>query len=174
MFSLLLGSEIEVRFSCSTSLVTLVALALWLQPSLVEAQNEAGDAQATATRITAEGIAIGSQSGAGGDPQTSIAQPVFSAGRAAEVTTSFQPLLGAAGDPGGYRTFLERHGITFGLIAVAETYSDVRGGLRRGSTGLTLLDLDVDIDLETLAGWKGAAAHATPVVWHPFHVPKSA
>ncbi|GJD31102.1 hypothetical protein PMNALOAF_2355 [Methylobacterium adhaesivum] len=137
----------------------LLALALWPQPSRVAAQTEGGEAQATAERVAAEGIAIGSPSGAGGDPQTSVAQPVFSAGRAAEVTTSFQPLLGSLGDPGGYRAFLERHGITFGLITVAETYRNLRGGLQRGSTGLTLLDVDVDLD--TLAGWKGASAHAT-------------
>ncbi|WP_050735901.1 carbohydrate porin [Methylobacterium sp. ARG-1] len=144
-----------------TIFVTVVALALWLQPGFVAAQGQGGEALATTARLAAEGLAIGSPSGAGGDPQTSVAQPVFSAGRAAEVTTSFQPLLGPVGDPGGYRAFLERRGITFGLIAVAETYRDVRGGLRRGSTGLTLLDLDVDVDLETLAGWKGITAHAT-------------
>jgi porin len=38
---------------------------------------------------TAEGIAIGLPVDAGGDLQTSNAQPVFSAGRAAKVTTSF-------------------------------------------------------------------------------------
>ncbi|MGU3667224.1 carbohydrate porin [Methylobacterium sp. A49B] len=153
--------EAEVRSASRTILGTLAALGLWLQPNLAEAQTEPAEVQATVDRVAAEGLAIGSPTGAGGDPQTSVAQPVFSAGRAAEVTTSFQPLLGAAGDPGGYRAFLERHGITFGLITVAETYRNLRGGLRRGSTGLTLLDLDVDVDLDTLAGWKGAAAHAT-------------
>lgn len=150
-----------MRSSRRTTIFAVVALALWLPPNLGAAQTEGREEQATAARLAAEGITIGSPSGAGGDPQTSVAQPVFSAGRAAEVTTSFQPLLGPAGDPGGYRAFLERHGITFGLITVAETYRDVRGGLRRGSTGLTLLDLDVDVDLDTLAGWKGATAHGT-------------
>lgn len=146
--------EIEVRPASRTILCFLAALGLWLQPGPAAAQTEAA-------RVAAEGIAIGSPGGAGGDPQTSVAQPVFGVGRAAEVTTSFQPLLGPAGDPGGYRAFLERHGITFGLIAVAETYRNMRGGLRRGPTGLTLLDLDVDVDLDTFAGWKGATAHAT-------------
>ncbi len=143
-----------MRPASRTILCFLAALGLWLQPGPAAAQTEAA-------RVAAEGIAIGSPGGAGGDPQTSVAQPVFGVGRAAEVTTSFQPLLGPAGDPGGYRAFLERHGITFGLIAVAETYRNMRGGLRRGSTGLTLLDLDVDVDLDTFAGWKGATAHAT-------------
>ncbi|WP_279598875.1 carbohydrate porin [Methylobacterium sp. J-076] len=131
-----------------------------LQASLVSADPAAQDPE-TAARVAAEGVAIGSNAGAGGDPQTSVAQPVFSAGRAAEVTTSFQPLLGPAGDPGGYRAFLQSRGITFGLIGVAETYRSLRGGLRRGETGLTLLDLDVDVDLDTFAGWSGATAHAT-------------
>ena len=143
-----------MRSACRTILCSLAAFGLWLQPHFAGAQSEA-------ERVAAEAIAIGSPGGAGGDPQTSVAQPVFSAGRAAEVTTTFQPLLGPAGDPGGYRAFLERHGITFGLISVAETYRNLRGGLRRGSTGLTLLDLDVDVDLDTFIGWKGATAHAT-------------
>jgi porin len=150
-------SGVVVRFAARS----IVALALSLQAGLAWAQADPAEAQATAARLAAEGFAIGSPNGAGGDPQTSVAQPVFSAGRAAEVTTSFQPLLGPAGDPGGYRAFLESRGITFGLITVAETYRTLRGGLRRGATGLTLLDLDVDVDLDTLAGWKGASAHAT-------------
>jgi hypothetical protein len=126
--------ESEVRFAARTILRTLAALGLWLQPNLAEAQTEPAELQATVDRVAAEGLSIGSPTGAGGDPQTSVAQPVFSAGRAAEVTTSFQPLLEAAGDPGGYRAFLERHGINFGLITtVAETYRNLRGGLRRGS-----------------------------------------
>jgi porin len=146
--------------SATCAIVRTAAFVLVAQASLATAQPDA-DALATAARVATEGIAIGSDAGAGGDPQTSVAQPVFSAGRAAEVTTSFQPLLGPAGDPGGYRAYLESRGITFGLISVAESYTNLRGGLRRGSTGLTLLDLDVDVDLDTLAGWKGATAHAT-------------
>ncbi|XYD12159.1 carbohydrate porin (plasmid) [Methylobacterium sp. NMS12] len=153
-----MSPEVLVR----SVICAIAGIALVLTAPVSRATAEpAADPLATAARVAAEGLAIGSPSGAGGDPQTSVAQPVFSAGRAAEVTTSFQPLLGAAGDPGGYRAFLESRGITFGLITVAETYRNLRGGLRRGSTGLTLLDLDVDVDLDTVAGWKGATAHAT-------------
>jgi porin len=134
------------------------ALGLMLQAGLAASDPRA---EAEAARIAAEGRTIGSDAGAGGDPQTAVAQPVFSAGRAAEVTTSFQPLLGPAGDPGGSRADLDRRGLTFGLITVAETYATLRGGLRRGTTGLTLLDLDVDVDLDRFAGWPGASAHAT-------------
>ena len=154
-----MSPEVLVR-SATCAIVRTAAILLVTQASLATAQPDA-DALATAARVAAEGVAIGSDAGAGGDPQTSVAQPVFSAGRAAEVTTSFQPLLGPAGDPGGYRAYLERRGITFGLISVAESYTNLRGGLKRGSTGLTLLDLDVDVDLDTLAGWTGATAHAT-------------
>lgn len=148
-----------MRFASRTIACSVGAIVLWLQPGPVAAEPD--PARATAARVAAEGIAIGSPAGAGGDPQTSVAQPVFSAGRAAEVTTSFQPLLGPAGDPGGYRAALARRGVTFGLITVADAFETVRGGLRRGSTGVTLVDLDVDIDLGRLAGWEGAAAHAT-------------
>ena len=155
-----MSPQVLVRSSLRIIVRGTVAFSLML-PTGFAAADPAADAQATAARIASEGIAIGSNAGAGGDLQTSVAQPVFGAGRAAEVTTSFQLLLGAAGDPGGYRAYLESRGITFGLITVAESYTNLRGGLKRGSTGLTLLDLDVDVDLEKFAGWNGAAAHAT-------------
>lgn len=114
-----------------------------------------------AERIAAEAPAIGSEAGAGDDPQTSVAQPVFSARRSAEVTTSIQDLLGPAGDPGGFRAYLRRRGITFGLIYFAEALHTARGGLRRGTATLGLVDLDIDVDLGRLAGWTGASLHTT-------------
>lgn len=111
--------------------------------------------------MASEEPAIGSDVGAGGDPQTSVAQPVFSARRSAEVTTSIQDLLGAAGDPGGYRAFLRTRGINYDLIYFTEAMHTVRGGMRRGTATLGLVDIDVDVDLDTLAGWRGAALHTT-------------
>ncbi|WP_407526427.1 carbohydrate porin [Methylobacterium oryzisoli] len=140
------------RLALTAALVLAGAAALAQQP---------GRTQSEAERIAAEGIAIGSEAGAGDDPQTSVAQPVFSARRSAEVTTSIQDLLGPAGDPGGFRAFLRDRGITYGLLYFAEALHTARGGLRRGTAGLGLVDLDIDVDLDTLAGWTGGALHTT-------------
>ncbi|WP_298961880.1 carbohydrate porin [uncultured Methylobacterium sp.] len=119
------------------------------------------DPLSEAARIATEGLAIGSEAGAGGDPQTSVAQPVFSAQRSAEVTSTIQDLLGPAGDPGGYRAFLRTRGITYDLIYFAEAVHTARGGMRRGTATLGLVDIDVDVDLDTFVGWRGAAFHTT-------------
>ncbi|WP_246696902.1 carbohydrate porin [Methylobacterium planeticum] len=121
----------------------------------------ASDLQSEARRIAAEEPAIGSEAGAGGDPQTSVAQPVFSARRSAEVTTSIQDLLGPAGDPGGYRAYLRTRGIVYDLIYFTEAVHTARGGMRRGTATLGLVDIDVDIDLDAFAGWKGGSLHTT-------------
>ncbi|MGY2049249.1 carbohydrate porin [Methylobacterium sp. JK268] len=125
------------------------------------AAQPAPEAPGEAERIAREGLAIGSRVGAGNDPQTSVAQPVFSARRSADVTTSIQDRLGPAGDPGGFRAFLQDRGITFGVIYTAEAVRTARGGMRRGTATLGLLDIDIDVDLDGLAGWTGAKLHTT-------------
>jgi len=109
----------------------------------------------------AEPPAIRFDGGAGGDPQTSVAQPMFSAQRSADVTTSIQDLLGEAGDPGGYRAYLRARGIAYDIIYFAEALHTARGGLRRGTATLGMVDIDVDVDLDRLAGWTGGSLHTT-------------
>ena len=117
--------------------------------------------RAKVERVAAEGAVIGSAGGAGRDPQTSVAQPMFSASRSTEVTTSVEAVLGAAGDPGGYRAFLADRGIVFDVIYFAEAFNIARGGMRRGTATLGMLDVDLDINLEKLTGWKGGAIRTT-------------
>jgi porin len=139
--------------SVAAATLLLPAAAALAQPSL--------GVLSEAARVASEGLAIGSDAGAGGDPQTSVAQPVFSARRSAEVTTSIQPLLGPAGDPGGYRAFLRGRGINYDVIYFAEAVHTARGGLRRGTATLGLVDVDIDLDLDTLAGWRGGSFRTT-------------
>ncbi|WP_431311047.1 carbohydrate porin [Methylobacterium nigriterrae] len=138
-----------------------VGLAALLASSSAAIAQPTLDVLSEATRVAAEGVAIGSDAGAGGDPQTSVAQPVFSARRSAEVTTSIEELLGPAGDPGGFRAFLRTRGINYDLIYFTEAVHTVRGGMWRGTATLGLVDVDVDVDLDILAGWQGGALHTT-------------
>ncbi|MFE1601653.1 carbohydrate porin [Methylobacterium sp. ID0610] len=138
------------------------ALGLALGAADVEAQPSSEDA----ARIAGEGIAIGSPFGAGGDPQTSVAQPDTSAKPSANLNTSIADQLGPAGDPGGYRAFLKTKGIEYSLTYIGEVLGNATGGARRGAIAEGRLDVQVDMDLEKLAGWTGAAIHANAYQIH--------
>ena len=73
--------------------------------------------------IPIEALAQGANTGVGGDPRNSVAQPEMSGNPSAIATTSIQASLGAASDPNGLRRFLSDHGIVYSFNAIA----DIRG-----------------------------------------------
>lgn len=95
--------------------------------------------------------------GAGGDPRTSVAQPEVSGKPSAVATTSIQAWLGPAGDPTGLRRFLSDRGVVYSFNAIADILGDTDGGTRRTATVTGRLDMQLDADLNRLAGWSGAA-----------------
>lgn len=137
--------------------VSWISLFLCIQPA--EAQN-GPDSQSDAARIATEIPFLSNLRGAGGDPQTSVAQPDVSARPSANLTTSIQDLLGPNGDPGGLRSILQQRGVTFSLSYIGESFGNVTGGSRRGAIYEGLLDLQFDADLDKLMGWQGASIHA--------------
>jgi porin len=64
----------------------------------------------------------------------------------------------AAASPAGA---VEWQGAAFGLHYTQEDFGVVHGGRRPGGEDNGLLELDLDLDLEKLAGWRGAAVHAS-------------
>ncbi|MCJ2051720.1 carbohydrate porin [Methylobacterium sp. J-070] len=98
--------------------------------------------------------------GAGGDPRTSVAQPDVSGKPSAVATTSIQSALGALGDPTGLRGFLADRGFVFSFNAIADILGDTNGGTRRTATVVGRIDMQMDVDLDRLAGWKGLAFRA--------------
>lgn len=58
------------------------------------------------------------------------------------------------------------HGIKYGLNYTGEYYDVTSGGVARGSTYNGLIETYVDLDLEKLLGWKGAAIHANAFYIH--------
>jgi porin len=97
--------------------------------------------------------------GAGGDPQTAIAQSQTSDQVSLTIGSSIQSALGPYGDPFGVRAFLAERGITYTITYIGEGLTNLRGGLRRGATYGGRLDTSLDVDLEKLAGWTGARFH---------------
>lgn len=97
--------------------------------------------------------------GAGGDPQTAVAQAQTSDQVSLTIGSSIQSSLGPYGDPFGVRASLAERGVTYVVTYIGEGLADVRGGLRRGATYGGRLDTSLDVDLEKLAGWTGARFH---------------
>ncbi|MDB5362281.1 MAG: Porin [Rhodospirillales bacterium] len=64
------------------------------------------------------------------------------------------------GNWGGVRTSLEDSGIKFGASEISEGLADVQGGARTGAVYDGRTELDLDLDLQKLAGWSGAVIHA--------------
>lgn len=97
--------------------------------------------------------------GAGGDPQTAIAQARTSDQVSVTNSGSIQSSLGPYGDPFGTRAFLSERGITYTLTYIGEGLANLRGGLKRGVTYGGRLDTSLDVDLDKFAGWTGARFH---------------
>ncbi len=66
-----------------------------------------------------------------------------------------------SGDWGGARTRYLDAGVNFRGDYVSETFANVSGGLKRGSTYAQQLRLGADFDMDRLAGWSGATLHLT-------------
>jgi porin len=60
---------------------------------------------------------------------------------------------------GGLRPALARHGVTFQLNYIGEAFSNVSGGIKRGSAYDGRLEAVLDADLEKLMGWTGGTFH---------------
>lgn len=73
---------------------------------------------------------------------------------------SVSPALMPLADPGGVRSALEEKGVTFWANYIGEIVRVVRGGLRRGTVYEGRLDVQLDVNAETLAGWPGLTFHA--------------
>ena len=101
------------------------------------------------------------ESGQGDTPDTGVATPDSSGSPAAPAAPpSIQSSLGAYGDPGGLRAYLDSKGIDYAFTYIGETLGNGSGGAKRGATYEGRLDATLDIDLDKLAGLKGLAAHA--------------
>lgn len=142
----------------------LLAAGVWIAASAGPAGSQGRPAprepsSSEAARIAAEGIAIGSSRGAGGDPLTSVAQPEVSPRPSADVPPSIAPSLGALGDPGGIRGMLADRGLVYSLTYTGDLLA-LPGGRRGGTAYGALFDLRLDADLERVAGWAGASARA--------------
>ena len=70
------------------------------------------------------------------------------------------------GDWGGIRTSLSDKGIDLKASYLSETAGVVSGGQRHGTDYADQVKLQADVDLETLAGWKGWSAHGTLLSRH--------
>ncbi|MDP4025811.1 carbohydrate porin [Methylobacterium sp. NEAU 140] len=104
--------------------------------------------------------------GAGNDPRVSVAQPESTSQSSGGYMRSIAPALGPIGDPLGLRPTLKARGIEYGLSYFLDILGNPRGGVRRGAIVEDRLNLRLNLDLERLAGWEGATAHANAYFIH--------
>ena len=83
--------------------------------------------------------------------------------RSGEPSEASPPNL--TGDWGGVRSYLERNGITFTLNYTNDFLANIGGGIKPGAIGLGVFQPQLDLDLEKLAGWRGASS--TPMASSP-------
>jgi porin len=65
------------------------------------------------------------------------------------------------GEWGGIRPALLEHGVKINGTYTAEVLGNVSGGLRRAAVAESLLQIDMEADLEKAMGWKGGLFHVT-------------
>ena len=99
-------------------------LVLWLALAMATQAAWAQTPPEEAARIAFEPNFRGRPGGAGNDPQTSVAQPDFSARPSANLNTSIQDPLEPYGDPFGARSFLRTRGIAYSLTYVGESFGE--------------------------------------------------
>ena len=103
------------------------------------------------------------------EPQTSVAQSTTSdqpAQGEPDAQPSIRSSLPRNGDPTGFNRFLHDRGIEYSLTYIGESLGNPTGGARRGAVYQGRLDAQVDADLDTLMGWKGATFHANAYQIH--------
>ena len=92
-------------------------------------------------------------------PDTNVQTPETSGTQAPAATPSVQSSLGKYGDPGGFRAKLDAKGIDYNFTYIADLLGNTSGGVKQGATYEGRLDMQLDVDLEKLFGFKNAAIH---------------
>jgi len=67
------------------------------------------------------------------------------------------------GDWGGGRPWLADHGVTFSMTYTGDLQANTRGGIKQGAVYDSLLQPQVDLDLQKLIGWQGLTARISMV-----------
>lgn len=114
----------------------------------------------------AQTLIPGGIEGAGGDVRTSVAQPETTSQASGGYVRSIAPSLGPLADPLGLRAFLKPRGIEYSLTYIADALGNPVGGLRQGAIAEDRLNLRLNLNLQTMAGWEGATIHANAYFIH--------
>lgn len=104
--------------------------------------------------------------GAGGDVRTSVAQPETTSQASGGYVRSVAPYLGPLGDPFGFRRALKERGVEYSLTYIADVLGNPVGGVRQGAIVEDRLNLRLNLNLQTIAGWEGATVHANAYFIH--------
>ncbi|MFE1599909.1 carbohydrate porin [Methylobacterium sp. ID0610] len=95
-------------------------------------------------------------------PQSAVVEPDSDTGKPPSIQSSLGPL----GDPGGFRTRLEKSGITYRMIYTNEVLGNISGGFRTGAIYAGKLESLLAVDFEKLAGLSGLSLFANSFQIH--------
>ena len=95
-----------------------------------------------------------------------LSKPVHAQQQADQTPPDFWHQDTLTGDWGGLRTALADQGITFSATYTGEVFSNVQGGIKRGSTYDGEFQPQIDVDLEKLLGWQGGRFRASMIQGH--------
>lgn len=109
--------------------------------------------------LLAAATAAGSSAMAAGTPSGTELSEVDLAPRA-DGTAALRDRIAAE------KAALKERGIEIGLTYIGETFSNLRGGVRRGAVYEGRLDVQLDADLGILAGWDGLSFHTNAYQIH--------
>jgi porin len=105
--------------------------------------------------------------GAGQDVRTSVAQPETTSQASGGYVSSVEPYLPEPlRDPLGVRPYLKDRGVEYSLTYIVDVLGNPVGGYRRGAVVEDRLNLRLNLDLDRIAGWEGATAHANAYFIH--------
>lgn len=95
-----------------------------------------------------------------------IAAPCYGQDAAEDSPVSVLTRDSFTGDWGGVRTALVERGVTLGVSEVAEVLGNTSGGQKTGTVFTGRAEVDLDLDLDKLVGWTGAAVHVNAFQIH--------
>ena len=95
----------------------------------------------------------------GPSPDANVQTPETNGTQAPAATPSIQSSLGRFGDPGNIRATLDAKGIDYNFTYIADLLGNTTGGVKQGANYEGRLDMQADIDLEKLFGFKNGAIH---------------
>ncbi|MGI9142450.1 MAG: carbohydrate porin [Fluviibacter sp.] len=117
--------------------------------------------KATLTLLLSAGVVVMASGGQTAWAQTAGSLPRLTSEEMLPTKSDLTTATTLFGDWGGLRPLLDSYGVNFTLNQTSDYLGNTSGGIKQGFVYDGLLDLELDIDLNKLMGWRGGKIHLT-------------